>query len=97
MPVSFYNESAYIRVVHDDGVVIYYVKATLVVQKHNPDTFSLKCGTIENFYRYSDVSIPVSSSIDDFLDMLAAWNTALSNTFQSLNVSTIYFLRGSNA
>jgi hypothetical protein len=91
--VSIHNESAYVRVVHDDGVVVCYVKATLVVQKLNPNVFMLKCDSLQNYYKYSDVVTPTTANIDELLALITSWNTALSNAFQSLNVSSIYFSR----
>lgn len=91
MPVTISNESAYVKVTHNDGVVIYYVKASLLIQKHNSNTFSLKCGSVENFYKYTDIATPITGSIDNLLDTIMSWNTSMSNSFQSVNVNTIFF------
>lgn len=94
MPVTIHNESAYVKVVHDDGVVVFYVKAHLVIQKFNDNTFMLKNDSIVNYYKYADVSTPTSTSLDDLLQQITSWNTSLSNAFQNLNVNAIYFMRG---
>jgi hypothetical protein len=88
------DDSAYIKVVHGDGVVVYYVKASLVVQKLNEETFMLKNDSFANYYNYSDVVEPVTQDLDELLQKLASWNTALSNAFQTLGVSAIYFIKG---
>lgn len=93
MPISIHDESAYVRVVHDDGVVIYYVKAHLMIQKMSEGSFMLKNDSVINYYRYSDVMEPVSTNLDDLLHKIASWNTSLSNAFQNLNVNAIYFTR----
>lgn len=94
MPVTIHNESAYVKVVHDDGVVVFYVKAHLVIQKFNDNTFMLKNDSIVNYYKYSDISLPTSTNLDDLLQQITSWNTSLSNAFQNLNVNAIYFMRG---
>jgi hypothetical protein len=95
-PIAITDDSAYIKVVHGDGVVVYYVKASLVVQKLNEDTFMLKNDSFANYYNYHEVIEPVTSNIDELLQKLSSWNTALSNAFQSLSVSAIYFIKGSS-
>lgn len=89
--VRITNESAYIKVVHNDGVVVYYVKASLLLQKQSDRVFMMKCDSFEKFYEWKDIIEPVTSNIDALLDTLASWNTALSNTFASVNVGTLYF------
>lgn len=89
--VSISNESAYIRVTHPDGIVIFYVKATLVVQKLSDNVFMLKCDSFEKFYDYNDVVAPATANLDELLTKITAWNTALSNTFATLNTGTIFF------
>jgi len=89
--VRITNESAYIKVIHNDGVVVYYVKASLLLQKQSNSAFMMKCDSFEKFYEWKDIIEPVSANIDELLDMLASWNTALSNTFAAINVGTLYF------
>lgn len=89
--IRFFNESAYIRVTHPDGVVVFFVKATLVVQKLSEQVFMLKCDSFEKLYEYKDVIEPQTADLDELLGKLTSWNTALSNTFASLNTSTLFF------
>ena len=95
-PITITDDSAYIKVVHGDGVVVFYVKASLVVQKLNEETFMLKNDSFANYYNYADVVEPVTDDLDELVQKLASWNTALSNAFQSLSVSAIYFIKGSS-
>lgn len=92
--ITITDDSAYIKVVHGDGVVVFYVKASLIVQKLNEETFMLKNDSFVNYYNYTDVIEPITENIDELLQKLASWNTALSNAFQSLSVSAIYFIKG---
>lgn len=89
--VQVLDNSAYVKVVHDDNVVVYYVKATLILQKQSESTFMMKCDSIEKYYEWSKITEPFTNSIDELLDLIASWNTALSNTFASVNVGTLYF------
>jgi hypothetical protein len=95
-PTTIIDDSAYIKVIHGDGVVVFYVKASLVVQKLNDDTFMLKNDSFANYYNYGDVVEPITNDLDELLQKLASWNTALSNAFQSLSVSSIYFIKGAS-
>lgn len=94
-PISIQDESAYVKVSHGDGVVIYYVKASLVVQKLNSDIFMLKNDSLVTYYSYKDVIKPGSVDLDDLIQKIASWNTALSNTFGTINTSTMYIFKPS--
>lgn len=89
--VNIINNGAYIKVEHSDGVVIYYVKASLVLQKQSADTFMMKCDSIEKYYKFHDVIEPLTYSVDELLDLIASWNTALSNKYTSMTIGTLYF------
>jgi hypothetical protein len=95
-PVTIHNDSAYVKVVHSNGVVVYYVKSNLIIQKLNEKLFMLKNESFMNYYNYDEVAEPVSSDIDDLLSQITSWNTSLSNAFQNLNVNAIYFVRGAS-
>lgn len=94
MPVTIHNESAYVKVVHTNGVVVYYVKSNLILQKLNDNLFMLRNDSFLNYYNYDEIAEPSSTNIDDLLEQIRKWNTSLSNTFQNLNVNAIYFVRG---
>ncbi len=96
MSPTIHNESAYVKVIHNDGVIVYYVKSNLVVQKINEQTFMMKNDSIVNYYKYNDVTLPTSTNLDDLLQQITSWNTSLSNAFQNLNVNAIYFMRASS-
>jgi hypothetical protein len=87
--VQFINDVSYIKAVHSDGIVIFYVKAALILQKLSNTSFMFKCDSFEQFYDYADVTEPITMDIDEFLSIVASWNTALSNTFNNLNASTV--------
>lgn len=96
MSIQISNESAYVKVVHANGVVIYYVKSNLIIQKCNEHTFMMKNDSFVNYYDYENVVSPVCENIDDLIALIASWNTSLSNAFQNLNVNAIYFTRGAS-
>lgn len=74
-PVHMYDDGAYISVTNDNtSTVINFVKAALFIQKDSSERFFLKNDSFISYYQYTDVSTPVSSSIDDLLMQLKAWN-----------------------
>lgn len=87
--VHMYNDGAYIRVTNDDnGVVINYVKASLIIQKDSDNTFFLKNDSIINYYNYVDVSTPISTSIDNLISQIKSWNTSMSSNLSVTSVTT---------
>lgn len=83
-PVHIHNDGAYIRVTNDtNGVVINYVKASLIIQRDSSSTFFLKNDSILNYYNYTDVASPVSSSIDDLISQIKSWNTSMTSNASS--------------
>ncbi len=88
-PVHIYNEGAYIRVTNDNnGVVINYVKAALVIQRDSPNTFFLKNDTFINYYNYTDIATPASTDIDDLLSTIKSWNTSMSSNINVTSTTT---------
>lgn len=77
--IHMYDDGAYIRVTNDNSpTVVNYIKATLLIQKDSDGRFFLKNDSFINYYNYNDVSTPFSSSIDDLISQLKAWNTTTS-------------------
>lgn len=92
-PIRITDESAYVKVTHGDGVIIYFVKASLIVQKVNANTFMLKNDSFVKYYTYSDVIVPTTLDIDALVELIASWNTALSNLFGTISTSSMYMYR----
>lgn len=87
-PVKMYDDGAYLRVTNDNnGVVVRYIKANLVIQKDSASTFFLKNDSFINYYKYTDVSLPVSTDIDNLIGKLAGFNTDQSS---NLNVTSSF-------
>ncbi len=87
--VHMYNDGAYIRVTNDNnGVVIHYVKASLIIQKDSASSFFLKNDSIINYYNYTDVATPISNSIDDLISQIKSWNTSMSSNLSVTSVTT---------
>lgn len=92
--VYIQNDGAYVKVTHDNGVVIYYVKSLLLIQKHNNEAFSFTCGHVENFYNYSEIVEPMTTTLDELLDLIISWSVVdtSTQTLKNLNVTTIKFI-----
>jgi hypothetical protein len=84
-----YNQGAYIRVTNDNnGVVVNYVKATLVIQRDSANTFFLKNDSFINYYNYTDVATPISTDLDDLITTITSWNTSMSSNLTFTSTTT---------
>ena len=88
-PVHMYNEGAYIRVSNDNnGVVVNYVKSTLVIQRDSVNTFFMKNDSFINYYNYVDVATPASTDIDNLISIITSWNTSMSSNLTVTSTTT---------
>lgn len=78
--ISFYNDSAYIRVVNSTtGVDVRVTKANLVIQKDSANTFFFKNDDYISYFNYGDIATPASTSITDLINQIADWNTSFNS------------------
>ena len=88
-PVHMNNVGAYIRVTNDNnGVVVNYVKSTLVIQRDSVNTFFMKNDSFINYYNYVDVATPESSNIDNLMSIITSWNTSMSSNLTVTSTTT---------
>jgi hypothetical protein len=88
-PVHIFNEGAYVRVTNDNnGVVVNYVKANLVIQKDSATTFFLKNDSYINYYNYTDISTPVSTNLNNLMSQITSWNNAMSSNLNVTSTTT---------
>lgn len=74
-PVQMFNDGAYIRVENSTAsTVVNYIKATLLIQRDNGNRFFLKNDSYIAYYNYTDVSLPVSTDVNDLISQLTSWN-----------------------
>lgn len=74
-PIRFFNNFGSTLKVErtGSGIIAFLPFQDLIVQKSSPDTFFIKSGSFMGYFRYPDVSQPVTSSIDVLLQLLFAW------------------------
>jgi len=88
-PVHMYNEGAYIRVTNDNnGVMVNYNKSTLVIQRDSDNTFFMKNDSFINYYNYTDVATPVSTSLNNLISIIASWNTSMGSNISVTSTTT---------
>ena len=74
-PVRFFNNFGTTLKVErmGSGIVAFLPFEPLVVQKSSSNTFFVKAGSFLGYFKYSDVTQPVTADIDTLLQLLMAW------------------------